>query len=79
MNIALPISGIDVQIYFLAGIVFVLLLIAVLIRFVQFLNTFSRTLQYLNDEIRRTEGREQRYYIRKRKRLWLSLIPFVKS
>ncbi|MBQ6852439.1 MAG: hypothetical protein IJO04_05365 [Oscillospiraceae bacterium] len=79
MNIALPISGIDVQIYFLAGIVFVLLLIAVLIRFVQFLNTFSRTLQYLNDEIRRTEGREQRYYIHKRKRLWLSLIPFVKS
>lgn len=43
-----------------------------------FINDFSQELKYINCEIRRTNGSERRYWKRKRRRLWLSLIPFVK-
>jgi len=39
---------------------------------------FKSELRYLNTEIHRTEGRERKHYIRRRRRLWLSLLPFVK-
>lgn len=57
-----------------AAVVLVLLLIAC----VSFFNEFRKELRYLNVEIHRTEGEEQRHYIRRRRRLWLSLIPFVR-
>lgn len=40
--------------------------------------SFRRELKYLNDEIGRNSGRERERWIRRRRRLWLSLIPFVK-
>lgn len=43
-----------------------------------FFSDFAGELRYLNNEIRRSMGEEQRYWIRQRRRLWLSLIPFVK-
>lgn len=52
-----------------------ILLIAKLLDFV---SAFREELRYLNNEIRRSMGEEQRYWIRQRRRLWLSLIPFVK-
>ena len=39
---------------------------------------FSRELKYLNCEITRTYGAERQHYKRKKRRLWLSLIPFVR-
>jgi hypothetical protein len=45
---------------------------------VSFINDFSQELRYLNSEIRRTDGAERRHWIRQRRRLWLSLIPFVR-
>lgn len=39
---------------------------------------FLPDLRYLNSEIRRTSGREKEHYIKKRRRLWLSLLPFFK-
>jgi len=42
------------------------------------INDFSHELDYLNTEIARTEGAERRHWIRQRRRLWLSLIPFVR-
>ncbi len=39
---------------------------------------FRRELRYLNDEIARSHHRDERkYWKRQRRRLWLSLIPFV--
>ncbi len=38
---------------------------------------FFRELQYLNMEISRTTGSEREYWLKERRRLWLSLIPFV--
>ena len=68
----------DAGLYFLVGIVAVIFLIVLLVGLAQFINDFSHELRCLNNEIMRTTGSERRYYIRQRRRLWLSLIPFVK-
>ena len=39
---------------------------------------FSRELRYLNKEIRRTCGSERKVWLRRRRKLWLSLLPFVR-
>ena len=51
---------------------------AVLGALVLFLINFFRELRYLNKEISCTDGEERRYWLRQRRRLWLSLLPFVK-
>lgn len=43
------------------------------------LGTFFRDRKYMNMEIRRTTGEEQQYWKRKRRRLWLSLLPFYRE
>lgn len=39
---------------------------------------FTSELRYLNAEIKRTQGKEKRYWICQRRKLWLSIIPFIK-
>ncbi len=39
---------------------------------------FLPDLRHLNNEIGRTTGRERKHYIKKRRKLWLSLLPFFK-
>jgi MFS family permease len=62
----------------LVGIVAVFFLGLIIVGLTSFINDFSLELKYLNTEIGRTEGAERRYYIRQRRKLWLSLLPFVK-
>ncbi len=62
----------------LVGIAGAFLLIVLSVGAVAFFNDFSRRLRYLNNEIKRTDGIERRYWIREKRRLWLSLIPFIK-
>ena len=71
-------NNLDTGLYWLVGIVAVFFLILLLFGLVSFINDFSSELRYLNNEIRRTDGAERRHWIRQRRRLWLSLIPFVK-
>ena len=68
----------DSALYLLVGLVAFGFLILLLFGFAQFLNDFSQGLKYLNNEIGRTSGEERQYWIRRRRQLWLSLIPFVK-
>jgi len=42
------------------------------------INGFIQELRYLNTEIARTTGEQRRRWLRCRRRLWLSLIPFVR-
>ena len=74
----MPENSPDTGLYWLVGIVAVFFLILLLFGLVSFINDFSSELRYLNNEIRRTDGAERRHWIRQRRRLWLSLIPFVK-
>ena len=68
----------DTGFYILIGIIGFFLLIGLLFGLAQFLNDFMSELRYLNNEIGRTDGEERKHWIRQRRRLWLSLIPFVK-
>lgn len=55
-----------------------ILCLCVLVALAQFINDFMIELKYVNTEISRTRGLEQRYWIHRRRRLWLSIIPFIK-
>ncbi len=74
----MPKNYIDNETLILILIIAVLLLFALVAGLTVRLNEFSRELKYLKCEINRTEGRERRYWIRRKRRLWLSLIPFIK-
>lgn len=65
---------VDPLFLFIAGI----LLVAFAVWLAVFISRFSRELRYINNEIARTDGAERRRWLRRRRRLWLSLIPFVK-
>ena len=71
-------KNLDTGLYVLIGIFAAFILVILFVNLCMFANDFSRELKYVNGEINRTEGAEQRCWIRKRRRLWLSLIPFVK-
>lgn len=66
------------DLYWLIGILAIFFLVLLLFGSVFFLNDFSRELKYLNNEIKRTEGAERKHWIRMRRRLWLSLFPFIR-
>ena len=74
----MPQNNTDTEFWVLIGIVALPLLIGLLIGLSLFINDFSRELTFLNNEIGRTTGAERQYWIRQKRRLWLSLIPFVK-
>ena len=65
-------------VFLIAAAVVLLLLFVILIGLIQFYNEFITELQYLNSEIERTDGDERAYWLSRRRRLWLSLLPFVK-
>ena len=60
-------------------VVIVLLLSYLIIVFlVWHIREFLQELKYLNMEIARTHGEERKIWIKRRRQLWLSLIPFIK-
>ena len=64
--------------YFLIVILAAIILTGLLVGLVRFCVAFTRELRYVNNEIKRTRGAERKYWLQQRRRLWLSLIPFVK-
>ena len=67
----------EAELYSLCNIIIFLILFGLLIKALLVLKDFSQELKYLNCEIRRSTGEERKYWIRQRRRLWLSLLPFV--
>lgn len=70
-------NNLDNEFWILVGIIAVPILLGLLVGLCMFINDFSQELKYINCEINRTYGGERRYWKRQRRRLWLSLIPFV--
>lgn len=68
----------DTVLYWIIGIIIAIVSVLLIIGFASFINRFSQELRRLNTEIQRTTGAERKHYIRQRRRLWLSLLPFVK-
>lgn len=73
------VSGLGKAALVMLGILAVLLLVLALTWLILKAKGFKDELDYLNMEVNRTEGEERRRWIRRRRRLWLSLIPFVKK
>ena len=71
-------NEIDTVIGLLVALTAVCALFFLLIGFVLRYGHFTRELRRLNNEIGRTYGAERRYWVRRRRRLWLSLLPFVR-
>jgi hypothetical protein len=61
--------------FIVLGLVFGAILIGVVADFV---HHFAKELRFLNMEISRTHGKERKVWEKRRRRLWLSLIPFFK-
>ena len=57
-------------------LVILVVVVVVLALFLPWLRDFRRELRYINKEIGRTDGREREHWKKKKKRLWLSLLPF---
>lgn len=53
--------------------------IVLLVGLVMKINDFTRRRDYINREIRRTTGGEQRYWKQEKRRLWLSILPFYRK
>ena len=62
----------------LLGGMVLLVLPILIVMLTLYLTAFSKELRYVNGEIARTEGAQRRYWLHRRRRLWLSLIPFVR-
>lgn len=71
-------AGSELGIYLLFAICIGFLLLVVFVGLIKWLLEFRRELHHLTGEIHRTKGKEQKYWIRKRRKLWLSILPFVR-
>ena len=74
----MPHNNQNLELNILIGIIAALFALLLLIILVMHFKDFFKELNYLNCEIERTEGSERRYWKRQKRKLWLSLIPFVK-
>ncbi len=66
------INFLDAAIWILAGVVALVLAVALIKR----ISDFVAQLRYLNHEIQRAHGSNRQHYLRRRRRLWLSLLLF---
>ena len=69
---------IDPVINILLVVVIAFFAIVFFIGLIMKINDFTNELNYINREIGRTTGEEQRYWKREKRRLWLSLLPFYR-
>ena len=68
----------NLELYLIIGVFAVFVLILVIVGLCSFINEFSKELKYLNSEIRRTSGAERKRWLKRRRKLWFSILPFVK-
>ena len=74
----MPQNNSDTLIVLVIVIIAIMAISALMVGMVSSMNSFSRELRYLNREIKRSYGVERKHWLRRRRRLWLSLLPFVK-
>ena len=74
----MPQNGEDIVVVIFIIIIAILAILGLMVALSSFLSAFSRELRYLNREIKRTSGREREYWVRRRRKLWRSLLPFCK-
>ena len=71
-------TGNDTGLFVMFILVILFLTSLLLVSFIRWVLDFRWELKRLKSEIGRTKGREQERWKRKKKKLWLSLLPFVR-
>ena len=71
-------NDLDKHVIYSLAIIAFFFLVGVLIYIVDFFRFFTRELRFINIEIQRSDGEEKHYWKIQRRKLWLSLFPFVK-
>lgn len=74
----MPQNNSQTLIWCLFSIVALFFLVLLTFKLTSFFYQFSKELKYIKIEIQRNTGRERKHWIRQKRRLWLSLIPFIK-
>ncbi len=74
----MPTNASDTVLYALIGVIALFFLILLVVGGVSFCNRFLREMKFINNEILRTRGVERQHWMRRKRRLWLSLLPFIK-
>lgn len=68
----------DSVFWFFVALFFIIFIVLLSFSIVDWYWNFTKELTLLNMEIQRSHGREQRYWKARKKRLLLSLLPFVR-
>ena len=71
-------TGNDTGLFVIFILAILFLTSLLLVSFIRWVLDFRWELKRLKSEIGRTKGREQERWKRKKKKLWLSLLPFVR-
>lgn len=71
-------ESLENALYLLVGVTILFVLLTLIAYLVPFFVEFKKELDYLNMEIKRTTGEGKKVWLRRRRKLWLSLIPFVR-
>ncbi len=71
-------TGNDTGLLVIFVLVLLFLVSLLLVSFIRWVLDFRWELKRLKSEIGRTRGREQERWKRKKRKLWLSLLPFVR-
>ena len=66
----------NIAVYLLIGLAVLLFVVPAIGMLTKFIFRCSQDLRYLNGEIARSAGREREHWIRRRRKLWRSLLPF---
>lgn len=76
LTITKALFGLDTTTSVIVGAAILLAVAIAFGLFVPWLRDFRRELKFINMEINRTTGREQQHWIKRKKRLKLSILPF---
>ncbi|MBQ3147709.1 MAG: hypothetical protein IJB91_08290 [Oscillospiraceae bacterium] len=68
----------DIAIIIILAVIILFVAVLLLVGLAVKLNEFSRERDYIEREIQRTTGAEQRHWKREKRRLWLTLLPFYR-
>lgn len=60
------------------AVVALIVLAVLVVKIAQWIIDFTKELKYLNTEINRTYGEEHLYWVNRKRRLWLSILPFFR-
>ena len=74
----IPEQQIDNEVTLLIAVIATIFSVIFLIYFAATYTRYSQEMKYIESEIRRSEGSEKRYWIKKKRKLWLSYLPFSK-